>query len=193
LIQFAQDATFIQGEFELDDLPRLKLEQASNVRTQDPRKLVQWSLSGHSDMKPLEFPQLGTKPRAAKAIAQEQLLVKLGLTLKAQTSMDLTCQRCLSTVSCDLDVHRQFRFALDEAAALTLDDELEEDVLVLSQTFDAMELLEDELIMAMPLVAMHEQCPVSLVQQSGELSKANSSPEKPNPFAVLAQLKTKRD
>jgi uncharacterized protein len=192
LIQFAQDATSMEGQFELRDLPRLALEQTQSAQAQANSPQVKWSLLGEPDMQALEVTKLSSEPRAPRAAAPQALVAKLGLTLDAQTSIELTCQRCLSPVVCALQAHRQFRFALDEAAALALDDELEDDVLVLSQSFDAMELIEDELIMAMPLVAMHESCPVSLAQHSGEAIESDLNPEKPNPFAVLAQLKTKR-
>ena len=61
-------------------------------------------------------------------------------------------------------------------------------------------MLEDELLMALPLVPMHEDCPTLVVLSTGEtgLDQADeagevpSAGEKPNPFAVLAQLKTKK-
>jgi len=192
LIQFAQDAIQLEGEFELHDLPRLSLEQTQSAQAMAPSPRVKWSLLGEPDMQALEVTKLVSEPRATRLAVPQTLVAKLGLTLQAQTSIELTCQRCLSAVVCNLDAQRQFRFALDEAAALALDDELEDDVLVLSQAFDAMELIEDELIMAMPLVAMHETCPVSLAQHSESSIESDASSEKPNPFAVLAQLKTKR-
>jgi uncharacterized protein len=56
-------------------------------------------------------------------------------------------------------------------------------------------VLEDELLMALPLVPMHEECPVAPRLQAGDLrdSDATGEPgENPNPFAALAQLKTKK-
>ncbi|MFC3217232.1 hypothetical protein [Comamonas sp. JC664] len=50
----------------------------------------------------------------------------------------------------------------DEATAAALDDESEEDVLVLAPQIDALELIEDELLMALPMVPMHEVCPVDV-------------------------------
>ncbi len=182
----------MEGRFALRDLPRLCSEQTQSAQAQEHSPQVSWSLTGEPDMQALEPTKLVSEPRAQRLPVPQQLVAKLGLTLGAQTRIELTCQRCLSAVVCDLDAQRQFRFALDEAAALALDDELEDDVLVLSQAFDAMELIEDELIMAMPLVPMHETCPVTLTQHSEGFGESDLNPEKPNPFAVLAQLKTKR-
>ena len=52
--------------------------------------------------------------------------------------------------------------------------------------------MEDELILALPLVPMHssEHCEVSVAEQVfGELPEELA--KKPNPFAVLANLKQK--
>ena len=82
-------------------------------------------------------------------------------------------------------VDRTFRFAPDEATAARLDEELEEDVLVCSRHFDLLDLVEDELIMALPLAPRHAAC--QSVTPLGGPSAASDSP--PHPFAALQQLK----
>ena len=80
-------------------------------------------------------------------------------------------------------------------------------MLALSRQFDLQDLIEDELIMAQPIVPRHEQCPtdvaalikadveavppghVAPAEQAGEATTASG---KPNPFAVLASLKKDR-
>jgi len=57
--------------------------------------------------------------------------------------------------------------------------------------FDLLAVLEDELLMALPLVPMHETCPQASPLVAGESDKEVGLIEKPNPFAVLAQLKKK--
>lgn len=65
----------------------------------------------------------------------------------------------------------------------------EEDLLALSREFNLRELLEDELIMALPLVPRHEECPqaVRLASSDEDFEAANATA--PNPFAALANLK----
>ena len=48
------------------------------------------------------------------------------------------------------------------------------------------ELIEDELLLAMPIVPRHEVCPEPLVATVDELPDDPA----PNPFAALAALKT---
>jgi uncharacterized protein len=111
------------------------------------------------------------------------------LHLTASTSIPLTCQRCMTAVESPIDIDQWYRFVATEDIAMAEDDESEEDLLVLEPQFDLLAVLEDELIMALPVVPMHELCPVTVPMQAGE-PPADASAEKPNPFAVLAQLKT---
>ena len=59
-------------------------------------------------------------------------------------------------VDVPLDVERSFRFVADEATAEALDEECDEDLLALGREFDLRELIEDELLMALPVVPRHE-------------------------------------
>ena len=110
------------------------------------------------------------------------------LQLQAQTRLALTCQRCLGPVQTTLSVDRWFRFVADETIAAALDAECEEDLLALEPRPDILELLEDELLMSLPLVSLHEECP------SGSSVPMTATPplpqaDRPHPFAALAQLK----
>lgn len=116
--------------------------------------------------------------------------VRVWLHLAAGVSLPLTCQRCLGPADIDVEVTRDFRFVATEAQAEAEDEEAEEDVLVLSRDFDLRALVEDELLMALPLVPRHEACPteVKLVVQDADFEAAQEA--KPKPFAALAGLKT---
>lgn len=113
------------------------------------------------------------------------------LHLAAQATLALVCQRCLSAVDVPVSFERDFRFVATEELATVEDEESEEDVLVLSKTFNLLELMEDELLMAMPPVPMHEECPQPVKLQALDADFVEPAAEKPNPFAVLQQLKRK--
>ena len=104
----------------------------------------------------------------------------------------MICQRCMGPVTVDLVVQRSFRFVADEATAAALDDESEEDVLVVSREFDLLGLVEDELLMAMPLVPRHEQCPTEVPMEASDEDFEAESARKANPFAALANLRLKK-
>jgi uncharacterized protein len=110
------------------------------------------------------------------------------LHLSARASVPLTCQRCMAAVSTALEVDQWYRFVDSEEVAMAEDDEAEEDLLVMAPQFDLLALLEDELLMALPLVPMHESCPVTPVFSAGDPA-VEAAEAKPNPFAVLGQLK----
>jgi uncharacterized protein len=113
----------------------------------------------------------------------------LWLHLEADAQVPMVCQRCLGVAHIDLQVDRSFRFVCDEATAQELDDEAEEDLLALSKEFNLRELLEDELLMAMPLVPMHDECPEQVSMEAKSVDFEEPSSEKTNPFAVLAGLR----
>lgn len=111
------------------------------------------------------------------------------LHLQADVSLPLVCQRCLGPADIPVTVERSFRFVATEQQAAAEDEEAEEEVLALSRDFDLQVLIEDELLMALPLVPRHDSCPteVQLSAQDADFEAAQVA--KPNPFATLAGLK----
>ncbi len=112
---------------------------------------------------------------------------ELWLDLAAQAEVPLQCQRCLQPMAMALEVDRRFRFARSEEEAAELDELSEDDVLALPQRLDLAELLEDELILALPLVPRHDDaCPEPLPLPAEE---PEAEDEAPHPFAALAALR----
>ncbi len=109
------------------------------------------------------------------------------LHLQAGARVPLECQRCLKAVDVPLAIERSFLFVHGEDAAAQLDADSEDDVLALTRALDLRELIEDELLLALPIVPRHEVCPEPLVVVDTAASDAPA--EKPNPFAALAALK----
>jgi len=107
------------------------------------------------------------------------------LHLRADAALPLRCQRCLQPLLEPLHVVRDFQFVADEAAAESLDNEAEHEVLVLARELDLHELLEDELLLDLPLVPRHETCPQPLVVVDGEQAAEPAA----SPFAALAALR----
>lgn len=112
----------------------------------------------------------------------EQLWLHLGLTGRVPQ----VCQRCLSVYLEPIGVDRWFRFVADEATADAEDDGCEEDLLVWTPRFPLRDWLEDELLLALPLVPMHDSCPQALPFESVD---PPVPVEKPHPFAALSALK----
>lgn len=110
------------------------------------------------------------------------------LHVDAGTTLSLTCQRCLNPVDVPVHVERDFRFVAGEQSAAAEDEEAEEDVLAISHAFDLLELIEDELLMELPLAPRHETCPPVSVEIADDGFEGTSS-RRENPFAVLGRLK----
>jgi uncharacterized protein len=161
----AQDGQLWSEATPLQDLQRL----ADEAQGLAPDAAVQWQ--ARAELRP-------------QAGAEDQIW----LHLSAQASVPLTCQRCMAAVSTPLEVDQWYRFVESEEVAMAEDDEAEEDLLVMVPQFDLLALLEDELLMALPLVPMHETCPVTPVFSAGDPA-VEAAQAKPNPFAVLGQLK----
>jgi uncharacterized protein len=165
---FARDAGSLQGRWPLAGMPRLA---AAFSAASD--SAVEWSAQGE------RVPVPGGE-------------AEVWLTLVATADVPLQCQRCLQSMIEPLHVQRRFRFVRHEDEAARLDEESDDDVLVLSPRLDLHELLEDELILALPLVPRHEICPQPLPAAVDAGLEESEESEAPNPFAALAALRSKK-
>lgn len=169
---FAGEGASLSETTLLQNLQRL----AKEVQGLLPNLSVGWQAHG----------EMRAASGSSGAAGEEQ---DVWLRLQASTSMPLSCQRCLGPVMVTLEIDQWYRFVASEEIAMAEDDHSEEDLLVMEPQFDLLAVLEDELLMALPLVPMHEQCPVATRISAGETELPEQSAEKPNPFAVLAKLK----
>lgn len=167
---FAEAAVELSGMERLGDHPRLMAETGG--RGADMR--LAWSATGEMRNPGHVHPEIW-------------------LHLEANTVLSLTCQRCLAPVEVTVKVARPFRFVQDEAIAMAQDDQSEEDLLALSRSFDLIELVEDELLMDLPVAPRHEVCPVvvKLAAADEDFEAAAPAPRE-NPFALLQRLKTRK-
>ena len=114
---------------------------------------------------------------------------EIWLHLHADAIAPMTCQRCLDAVDIRLRVDRSFRFVADEETAAAQDDGAQEDLLVLEGEFNLRQLIEDELVLALPLIARHDVCPAQAPLTTNDSEFGMAVAGRPNPFAVLAGLK----
>jgi uncharacterized protein len=114
-------------------------------------------------------------------------MAEIWLHLRASATLEMVCQRCLQSMPQALNVERSFRFVKDEAEAERLDEHSEDDVLALGHPLDVLALVEDELILALPLIPRHDVCPQPLMAQAG--APQGSPSREDNAFAVLAALR----
>lgn len=163
---FAQAARQLAGCDPLAHYPRIVEESAGRGQ----EVLVTWSVGGEC---------------RADHLGREQLW----LHLQAATSVPLICQRCLDVVDTRLLVDRWFRFVADEETAAAQDDDALEDLLVLQGDFNLRELIEDELVLELPLIPRHDVCPTPALLAPPDTGTGAQEAARPNPFAALARLK----
>lgn len=110
-----------------------------------------------------------------------------------QAEVSLECQRCLETMRYPIDSEFLLAVVRNEVEAEALPSHYEP-LLVGGEPLFLRDIIEDELLLALPIVAMHtqEECSVntSSGQETGDLREDTGATVKENPFAVLADLKT---
>lgn len=166
--------------------------------------LSKWEDSGfewQGDIKPTSFERLAASLTDEHEQTDLQLLTNLyrrnhvlHLSFKIEGEVWLTCQRCLQPVATDLTDDYDIALLDDESQASLVDEE--QDYLLLDEIVDEQKperllplkkLIEDELLLKMPLAPKHDDCEMS-VEQFGELPEEEESE---NPFAALSALKGK--
>ncbi|MFZ6748433.1 YceD family protein [Undibacterium sp. Ren11W] len=155
------------GSILISDLPRLSAECAATDGA------LSWSLEGG--------------------------MAKMGhplLRLTVAGEVQLMCQRCLTSYAFEVDSVSELILAkndehADEIEALIEDEEI--DVVVGSKTFNIMDLIEDEALLAIPQSPKHTVCPDVVIDSSVSSSSPVAAIEagaskKPSPFAVLKKI-----
>ena len=171
---FAAEEGELAGEWPMADLPRLAASLAQPAEVDADVPPVRWRAAGGH----LRLPGAGRQPM---------------LHLEADASVTLECQRCLEPLHERLRVDRRFVFVEGEETAAALDLDSEEDVLALERSMDLRRLVEDELLLALPLIPRHAACPQTAVSahpgSAGPLPGTSTLPAGEHPFASLAALK----
>ena len=91
------------------------------------------------------------------------------LTLSISGRVMVTCQRCLADMAHVLDLQSHLVLVASEAQLPDLDDEDNEvDVVVADAKLNVLALLEDEIILALPLAPKHDYQCVDLKEEDAE-------------------------
>ena len=119
------------------------------------------------------------------------------LHLRLTLEIPLTCQACLKPYAQAIESDRDYLFFQTEEEAETWDFEADhesEDALVATEAFNLLELIEDEVLLALPLAPRHpakgclaEDLKAASARLKGQVEDIVI--DKPNPFAILKNLK----
>jgi uncharacterized protein len=159
-VSFAKNKSLIEGDLPVADLPRLREWLGATEDVDVDLGTVKYQLKGDVD---------GAKQSV--------------LALNLDAEVIATCQRCMGSLSIPLTMTFNYLIThLDEAQILTSED-VEEgddvDLMTEDREMNLTELIEEEVIAAMPYSATHAHDCASLKKEAGE---------KPNPFSALKGL-----
>lgn len=145
-----------QGVFGVSELSRLSAESVDRTGS------ISWSVAGGSDK-----------------------YEHLQLTLSISGAVNLVCQRCLNALPFEIASESVLVLAKDDDDADAIEQMLNNDaidVIVGSSAFDVGYLVEDEVLLALPVAPKHDVCPDDGVSELLQTKRES-------PFSVLKNLK----
>jgi len=154
-IAFAKSHEKLHGDLTLNDCSRLaELLSEQRGNSESVQDQIHFQLEGHIN-----------------SARQPQLLLAI------QADLTVTCQRCLEPMPLTIDL--EYKYLISNVESDDLDENDDIDLQEPNANMDLVALIEDEIIMALPIAPTHTEDCGPQVTQSGE---------KPNPFAVLKGL-----
>lgn len=156
-LQWTSEQQTLSGDLALADLSRL----AGDEQCLDLSKRLVWRVSGALD-------------------AYSRPVLRLSIS----GEISLQCARCGDALKFPLqsDVELTLFFNEQKLEAACESDETLDAILLEGDEVDVRALIEDEILLSLPLSPVHDQC---------ESRQDHLASSRPNPFAVLAALKTK--
>lgn len=108
---------------------------------------------------------------------------------EVEGSLTLDCLRCLKPLSQQLHAEFRLGIVIDEDMISSMDF-TREPWIVPDKTVNLIEAIEDEILLAMPMVVYHDhQCVPEALFTVGDKEALEQVEDKPNPFAALKVLK----
>lgn len=113
--------------------------------------------------------------------------------IRISAPLQLECSRCMEPVVQTVSVASRVTFVFSDEQAEHVETETEPVVLGREGRIRLVDLLEDEILMAVPLMPVHEEACSDLASgrayESGRIDESASEEGSENPFAALAALK----
>lgn len=175
-VKFARQGESISGQIELANLSRFMSWQMEN--------LDEGNVTLQDDV-----------------VTKNVVIFELNFSLKGrayiasgnyETEVTLLCQRCLEPMRVPLTGDIGLEFVIGETAESSLVEKKYDLVNLTTETIKLQDLIEDELLLALPFAPVHEEIDCPATQQISDLQTIQAQ-DKPNPFAVLAELKKNQE
>ena len=131
----------------------------------DPRRFCRDSRTWETQSNVAEFPRLaheftqGTLFCRVTGHTDQRGGVSLHLLVRGEVG--LICQRCLGEMRHSVEIARVLHLARNEAELERLEALPDSDAILVGETVDLVDLVEDEVLLSLPLAAMHAEgeCP----------------------------------
>ncbi|WP_375753360.1 23S rRNA accumulation protein YceD [Vibrio sp. HN007] len=173
------------------------MQKVKIPRTVDPAKAAQKRLDYNGIIQVSLLKRVAASVEGVKRDAEVSLSFELDeqrlvvISGKANVEVDLECQRCNEIFAHECEV--QFTYTPYYSEKSEEDAPEEYDLVDLNEygEVDLIQLVEDEFILGLPQVAMHDEADCSVDSSNlvfGDLPEEVVE-EKPNPFEVLKNLK----
>jgi len=160
----------------------------------DPRKMADRATALESEI------PLSSLTRLSEALEDDQGFVRARIsfgrdeqkTVVARSELDvvvkMVCQRCLELVA--VPIHSECEYAVVNVGANTQHLPKSYDVLEVGEDpLDLLALVEDELLLALPIVPLHAPEDCQAPGSDPSEPAVDDEPVQSGPFSVLAQLK----
>jgi uncharacterized protein len=201
LRHFCRDGLDLRRELGLDDLPRVResLSTAAQDFQLQAQGLVVTQRNQRNDGEQL---QLVLHVKGSVPLVCQRCLERVDIAVDSQARFVLVANEA------EADAMERIAEGAQEESSDVLDlndlDDLDNldnldnldkkgdiEPLVADKPIDLIALAEDEILLSLPLVPMHEVCPQPIAATSTQALEFEEAIEakKPNPFAVLASLK----
>ena len=108
------------------------------------------------------------------------------------TQISMQCQRCLQAVAVQIDADFALAAVHSEQEAALLPDNYEPLLLPLGEDVSLVELIEDEVLLNLPIVARHEVSECAASTKDVSTAADGAADDVYQPFAGLADLLAKR-
>jgi len=162
----------------------------------DVRKAAARGVSVSGTLRPLELLRFQPLLAADEGTIEAQLSFsrdeenRYVIHVAVEADVSVTCQRCLEPMPAHLTSDNTLAVVWTDEQAAHLPRHLDP-LIVAQDACNLWELVEDELILAMPPFSYHDtqECKERVAGFSDAAPEGSAAEDKPNPFNVLAQLK----
>ena len=160
----------------------------------DPVRLAKTGAHLHGHMALTSMARLAPALQSAAGEAEIDMVFSVDREGRAALSLHLTatvtliCQRCLEPMAYPIDTLRQLGVVGSETGAERLPEQYEP-LLFAGEPMFLRDLIEDELILSLPLVPRHSDQRCAPTASESEEGTGDTDRSRANPFAILAELK----